>query len=156
MFASLICNKYLYAQKFIRTATPSDMEWINKCYDEVKFVHSDYNNETIAIFEYNENKAGIGRMVTIDQNNLELGGMYVFHGYRNKGIARDLVEYMIKTTDVSKNIYCIPFVKYEHFYRSCGFTDVKDWEAVPNKLKQKLDWCNSFYGEPLSLLKLKL
>ncbi len=66
----------------IRTANRSEIEWINKCYDEVEFVHSIFDKEVIAIAEFNNQNAGIGRLVRINSDNLELGGMYVFDAFR--------------------------------------------------------------------------
>lgn len=53
----------------IRRAKPSEIDWINNCYDQVKFVHSTFDNEIIAIAESCGEKAGLGRLVTVDANN---------------------------------------------------------------------------------------
>lgn len=69
----------------IRAAERQEVEWINNCYDQVEFIHSHFENEIIAIAEFNGEKAGLGRLVKVDENNLELGGMYVFESFREKG-----------------------------------------------------------------------
>lgn len=66
----------------VRIVKKAEMEWINKCYNEVEFVHSNFDKEIIAVAELDGHRAGIGRLVTIDSNYLELGGMYVFESYR--------------------------------------------------------------------------
>ena len=68
----------------VRAAKKSEMEWINTKYDEVEFVHSIFDKEVIAVAEANGQKAGIGRLVTIDENNFELGGIYVFEEFRGR------------------------------------------------------------------------
>ena len=33
----------------VRAARESEIDWVNKCYDEVEFVHSTFDKEVIAI-----------------------------------------------------------------------------------------------------------
>ncbi|MBS0622859.1 MAG: GNAT family N-acetyltransferase [Verrucomicrobia bacterium] len=75
----------------LRRAEPSEISWVNQCYAEVQFIHSNFDREVIAIAEVNGQKAGLGRLVTINDENLELGGMYVFEEFRGQGIARKVL-----------------------------------------------------------------
>lgn len=47
----------------IRAAEKPEMEWINNCYDQVEFIHSHFENEIIAIAEFNGEKAGLGSIM---------------------------------------------------------------------------------------------
>lgn len=42
----------------VRVATEREMAWVNSCYDEVEFIHSQFDNEIIAIAEFGEKKRG--------------------------------------------------------------------------------------------------
>src|SRR5438128_1026460 len=79
----------------IRAAEKQEMAWINGCYDEVEFIHSHFDSEIIAVAEFDGEKAGLGRLVKVDEQNLELGGMYVFESFRNKGIAKEIVTFLL-------------------------------------------------------------
>lgn len=139
----------------IRTAKKSDISWINKCYDEVDFVHSNFENEIIAIAECNEQKAGIGRLVKVDDKNLELGGMYVFESFRGKGIAKELVRFLLTYVKLSQTVYCIPFEHLLPLYKQCGFTNCSEFDLVPEKILEKYRWCQTKYPNPTALLVLE-
>jgi len=107
------------------------MEWIKNCYDQVEFIHWHFENEIIAIAEFNGEKAGLGRLVKVDENNLELGEMYVFESFRGKGIAKETVNFLLIHVSPSQTVYCIPFEHLLHFYKQCGFTNCCNFESVP-------------------------
>ena len=89
----------------VRDAKITEIEWINQRYDEVEFVHSVFENEVIAIAEIEGQKAGLGRLV--NKGYLELGGIYVFDSFRGKGIAGEIVEFLLGYVDSQRTIYCI-------------------------------------------------
>jgi N-acetylglutamate synthase-like GNAT family acetyltransferase len=139
----------------LRTANKSEMAWINCCYDDLGFVHSDFNREIIAIAEYEGQKAGLGRLVTIDENNFELGGMYVFNQYRDKGIAKEIVRFLLNHVECLQTVYCIPFQHLTHFYAGCGFEMCVQREQVPKEILEKFHWCKGKYPSPTSLMVKK-
>lgn len=139
----------------IRAAEKQEMEWINNCYDQVEFIHSHFGNEIIAIAEFNGEKAGLGRLVKVDENNLELGGMYVFESFRGKGIAKEIVNFLLTHVQPSQTVYCIPFEHLLHFYKQCGFTHCSNFESVPSKILAKYRWCQEKYAQPTALLVLE-
>lgn len=138
----------------IRKAVEAEIEWINNKYDEVQFVHSIFQNEIIAIAEINGEKAGLGRLVTIDHENLELGGIYVFPSYRGKGIAAKLVSFLLKQADAHYHVYCIPFTKLIGFYGQFGFISLESTKKVPERVLKKYRWCEESYNEKVELLFL--
>lgn len=138
----------------IKTATQNDLNWINNCYDKVNFVHSDLGNETIAIACYDSVPAGIGRLVTIDGNATELGGIYVFESFRGKGIAGEIVKYLLKFPTHFKDIYLLPFEPLANFYRQFGFTECLIDNSIPLKIKNKHSWCNQHYPQATLLFRL--
>lgn len=136
----------------IRAAEKHEMTWINSCYDQVEFMHSHFDNEIIAIAEYNGEKAGIGRLVKVDEKNLELGGMYVFDSFRGKGAAREIVSFLLTHVQPSQTVYCIPFEHLLRFYKQCGFIHCSNFEFVPQKILDKYHWCQEKYTHPTALL----
>ncbi len=136
----------------VRLATRPEINWINQRYDEVEFVHSDFDQEVIAVAEVDGQKAGIGRLVTIDANHLELGGMYVFEQHRGQGVAQKIVEFLLKHALPSQTTYCIPFEHLKPFYERNGFTSCTNLERVPKKLLEKYLWCKDKYSQPTVLL----
>lgn len=137
----------------IRIAKTSEIAWINECYENVGFIPSNFDKEIIAIAEYENQKAGIGRLVHIDGHNLELGGMYVFETFRGKGIARQIVDFLLGKVLPSQKVYCIPFQHLEHFYKAFGFVTCHG--KIPQELLKKYNWCQTQYTQPTSLLVLQ-
>jgi GNAT superfamily N-acetyltransferase len=136
----------------LRLAERSELDWVNQCYDEVGFVHSHFDNEIIAIAEVAGEKAGLGRLVAIDANHLELGGMYVFEAFRGQGVAKKIVEFLLKYAKPHQTIYCIPFEHLHHFYKRFGFAPCQLLEKVPTAVLEKYRWCQQTYETPTLLL----
>ena len=135
----------------IRKALLKDLPWVNEQYDKVQFKHSVYEREFIAIAEVEGAPAGIGRLVSIDEGNLELGGMYVQDEYRGLGVAKGIVLYLLQQAK-NKTVYCLPFAHLENFYSACGFAPVHDIAHVPEEVVQKWEWCQNMYPQPTLLL----
>lgn len=139
----------------LRLAKRSELGWINECYDRVEFIHSNFDNEIIAIAELNGQKAGVGRLITIDKETLELGGIYVLESFRNKGMAKELVTFLLKQAKPGQIVYCIPFEHLASFYKKCGFASCANLEDVPKDILKKYFWCREKYTNPTALLVLK-
>jgi N-acetylglutamate synthase-like GNAT family acetyltransferase len=143
----------------VRRATISEIDWINQCYAEVEFVPSHFEKEIIAVAEYNGQKAGLGRLVSIDENNLELGGMYVFDTFQGKGIPKKITEFLLNQLIETQNVYCLPFQHllplYKFAFTRFGFVLCTDFSQAPKKVFEKFQWCQTKYSKPVSLLVLK-
>lgn len=139
----------------VALAEKSDIDWVNHCYDQVEFVHSNFESEWIAIAEFDRQKAGLGRLVEIDEKTLELGGMYVFESFRGKGIAKELVRFLLNYVKPGQMVYCIPFEHLLHFYKQFGFINCFNFDAVPKKILNKYHWCQEKYSVPTALLMLE-
>ncbi len=88
----------------LRFATPADLKVINERYAEIDFVPS-HAGELIVLASIDEKIIGQGRVVGIDANSGELGGIYVFPGNEGLGIARKVVDFLIKNSDFSMLYY---------------------------------------------------
>ena len=136
----------------LRTAEKSDIEWVNNCYDQIEFVRSSLDDEIIAIAEFDKQTAGLGMLIKVDETSLELGGMYVFESFRGKGIAKEIVNFLLTHAQPSQTVYCIPFEHLLPFYKQYGFTNCHNLESVPSKILNKYHWCQEKYIHPTALL----
>lgn len=134
-------------------AKKSEIEWINNCYDRVEFVHSDLEKEIIAIARMDREKVGLGRLVKIDKNHLELGGIYVLEPFRGKKIANEIIGFLLNQVK-DQTVYCIPFEHLISLYKKYGFVDCCNFEQVPKEILQKYNWCKEKYSTPTTLLIL--
>lgn len=139
----------------VRTARRSEIEWINSCYDQIEFMHSDFDSEIIAIAEFDGQKAGLGRLVKMDEEQFELGGMYTFEAFRGKGAAKEIVKFLLSHVKPLQRVYCIPFEHLLPFYKQRGFKNCSDQELVHQKILDKYQWCREKYAHPTALLVLE-
>ncbi|WP_299272510.1 GNAT family N-acetyltransferase [uncultured Psychroserpens sp.] len=127
----------------VNKAKKNDLNWINAKYCEIGFVKSNYENEYIVIAKVENVNAGLGRLVKIDEYNIELGGIYTFSKFRGLGVAQYIVRNLCsKNPFGNANIWCLPFENLYEFYSKFGFehcTTIKGPQVVFEKLK----WCNS-------------
>lgn len=139
----------------IRQARINEVDWINKKYEEIGFLHSNISSEVVAIGEIGDQKVGLGRMVTLDSNNLELAGIYVFEPFRKMGIAGKIIEFLMKYRQKNQNVYCIPFSKLTKFYESFGFVICKPNKEIPKAILDKCKWCEKSHKAMVEVLILK-
>ncbi len=124
-------------------AKKDQIDWINSKYDEVDFARSNYENEYIVIAKVNNENAGLGRLVKIDNDAIELGGIYAFPNFRGIGIAENIVRSLCEQNPFGPStIWCLPFENLLRFYSKFGFKNSEDKE-VPEKVAKKLEWCNA-------------
>ena len=131
--------------------TDNDLPAINARYAEIGFVPS-HAGELIVVATLAGDTAGQGRVVPIDATSGELGGIYVLPHYQGRGVAKRVVEFLIRHTDLPV-LYCLPFAELEGFYRSMGFLPVMQQDGVPQQVLQKHQWCNATYDKPVLLLE---
>lgn len=131
----------------IRAARTDEADWVNERYAEVRFIPSDLSKDLVLIAEIARQPAGLGRLVPVDDDTAELGGMLVFDAFRGKGVARALIDALIAAS--TKTIYCIPFAKLEALYAAAGFTRT---EEAPAAVRSKYEWCQRTYDQPVLLM----
>lgn len=132
-----------------------EIDWVNEKYREVNFISSDYTNELVVIAHVNNEKAGLGRLVKIDEDNIELGGIYVFPNFRGMGVAHRIVDHLCKGNPFENAIiWCLPFDNLKAFYSNFGF-EIYNGNKVPEKIADRLKWCNTDnrYGKEVILLR---
>lgn len=136
-----------------KIAAIEDFSVINKLYDEVGFVHSHPNKDIVIIGKNNDEIIALGRIVKIDNDNAELGGMYVKDEWRSHGIANSIVTRLLEISKDYKFIFCLPFQRLLNFYMKFGFIKPKE-HNIPIEIVEKHKWCNSQYTEAVELLVL--
>ncbi|GAA4271786.1 GNAT family N-acetyltransferase [Aquimarina gracilis] len=137
----------------IQKAEKSQIQWINDVYQQIGFIASNYDTEYIAIANKGTVACGLGRITHIDQENLELGGMYVFEEFRGMGIANEIVKHLLTQSDQTKKIWCLPFSHLANFYWQFGFKNHEEYNfEIPKKVLSKYKWCNDTYNDKVLLL----
>jgi len=131
----------------LRAATASDARWINERYAEVRFLPSDLSREVVVIASIDDEPAGIGRIVDVDEQSCELGGMLVFEQFRGRGVARAIIDELLQHAR-GRDVYCIPFAELEGLYGSAGFART---EYAPQEIREKFEWCQRTYEKPVIL-----
>lgn len=132
----------------LRTARLEEEGWVNEQYAAVGFIPSDLAKDTVVIAELDEAPAGLGRLVRAD-NAYELGGMLVFERFRGRGVARAIIDELLRIAD-DRDVYCIPFAELEALYASAGFIPC---DNAPNAVREKFAWCQTAYDKPVLLMK---
>ncbi|MBP3972854.1 GNAT family N-acetyltransferase [Bacillus sp. WL1] len=141
----------------IQMATSNDLEWINNQYDSIGFVRSDLKRDKVAIITYNNEYAGVGRLVQIDEDTLEMGGIYILPQFRGLHLAGELVSFLVETAKKLQvpNVYCLPFEELEKFYKKYGYIEVDTTkEFVHPIILKKYNWCLDHYDKHVLLCKL--
>ncbi|MGU3371467.1 GNAT family N-acetyltransferase [Bacillus mycoides] len=141
----------------IQMAISSDLEWINNQYESIGFVQSDLERDKVAIITYKNEYAGVGRLVQIDKDTIEMGGIFILPQFRGLQLAGELVSFLVETAKKLqvKNVYCLPFEELENFYKKYGFTEVDAIKEVIHPIiLKKYNWCLEHYDKHVLLFKL--
>lgn len=130
-------------------ASSADLSWINKHYEEISFKTT--SERDFQIFATIDGEfAGLGRIVHIDDQNGELGGIYVLPKFRGMKIAEEIVKSLLDHNKYAV-LWCIPFKPLKNFYRKFEFHEVRG-ESVPEEIEKKVKWCEGRYPDPAILL----
>jgi hypothetical protein len=132
----------------LRIAHADELQWINERYAEVGFVPS-HAGELVIVAEIDGERAGIGRLVDVDESACELGGMLVFERFRGLGVSRAIIDALLTHAN-GRTAYCIPFAELESLYAGAGFART---EEAPEKVLEKYRWCQGAYDKPVILMK---
>ncbi|NGP44869.1 GNAT family N-acetyltransferase [Bacillaceae bacterium SIJ1] len=142
----------------IKTATIHELEWVNQQYEQIGFVPSHLENETIAIVTFKGAFAGVGRIVYLNDNEAEIGGIYILNEFRGQSLASELVDHLVKEAKRRhfKEVYCLPFEELKPFYMKFGFKEIDDnSKQINHDMLKKLQWCSENYEKNVLLLKFK-
>ncbi|HEX8252017.1 MAG TPA: GNAT family N-acetyltransferase [Thermoanaerobaculia bacterium] len=137
----------------LRRAARSDAEWINAAYARVHFLPSELERDLVIVAQVDGEHAGIGRLVPAGEQAYELGGMLVFEDFRGRGVARAIIDELLRNAGEA-DVYCIPFADLEPVYAKAGFARRERDGALPEHIVEKLDWCEREMRRPVILMQL--
>jgi GNAT superfamily N-acetyltransferase len=107
-------------------------------------------------------RVGLGRLVTLAPEVLELGGIWTDDAMRGRGIARAMVTALLARLEgagverpmrpARRELWCIPFTHLSGFYQSFGFAlRAPPW---PPEIAAKVDDCVDHGLPPVVVLAL--
>ncbi len=135
----------------LRRATEADAGWINAAYANIRFQQSDLARDLVIVAELDGEYAGLGRLVPAGERAYELGGMLVFDAFRGRGVAKAIIDELLRHAG-GREVYCIPFADLEPIYAKAGFARRERDEALPEHIREKLDWCEREMERPVILM----
>jgi GNAT superfamily N-acetyltransferase len=138
----------------LRLANTDDAQWINERYASVHFQPSNLSRDLMVVAEIDGAAAGIGRLVPAGEHACELGGMLVFEEFRGRGMARAIIEELLRHAN-GRAVYCIPFAELEPIYAGAGFVRIIPDEELPAYIREKLDWCAREIDRPVILMVIR-
>jgi N-acetylglutamate synthase-like GNAT family acetyltransferase len=133
----------------LRVAEPHELPWINARYDDVRFQHSDATHRVV-VAEADGEPAGMGRLVPAG-DAYELGGMLVFDTFRGRGVARQIIDELLRLAE-GRDVYCIPFADLEPIYAKAGFARIEEDATTPQYVREKMEWCRREMPRPVVLM----
>lgn len=137
--------------------TPTELVWVNQQYERIGFQPSTLDHEVIAIVMSQDDYAGVGRLVKLNEHEAELGGIYILDPFRGQSLAYEIVSFLVEESKRQgiKTVYCIPFEELQHFYKKFGFHEFDvSASSVDSKVLTKYQWCLETYDKNVLLLKL--
>ena len=138
----------------VRAIKPGELDWVNEQYQSINFVPT-VSGDHQFIAEIDRQKVGLGRLAYITDEIWEMGGIYVLPEWRRKSIAREIVKYLLTQAN-NIHLYCIAFPNLVAFYQKMGFVKCSEPGRVPEKFKQKYQWCQQTYPQGVLLLEIPL
>lgn len=136
----------------VRKALRQEMAWINDRYDEAGFKRANFDDEIIAIAELDGERAGLGRLLKLDDHTAELAGIYVVPNFRQQGVATKTLEFLLQEAAGFEIVYCMPFAKMQDFYANYGFATPDENFSISPEVKDKLSGYYRTPGEAVELL----
>jgi GNAT superfamily N-acetyltransferase len=117
----------------IRDLRDDERAWADAQYRAIQFAVAPAPAVAL-VAERDGARVGLGRLVALSADVLELGGIWTDDAARGSGIARTMVTtLLIRATQLGSPgpLWCIPFAHLGAFYRSFGFTDrAAPWPAA--------------------------
>jgi GNAT superfamily N-acetyltransferase len=107
----------------IRDLRDDERDWANALYRAIKFAVTP-RDAVALVAELDGARVGLGRLVALAPDVLELGGIWTDEAVRGRGIARAMVNALLARREQAGSagpLWCIPFAHLSAFYQSCGF-----------------------------------
>ena len=132
----------------VRPATPADRPYIDATYRGIDFAACAPDDELV-VAEDAGTRLGIGRLVPLGRDSVELGGIFVEPAARRAGVAAAVVRTLLGRAG-GRRVYCVPFSHRVGYYKRFGFVDCPVDAAVPAGIHGKLRFCQSRYPDTVA------
>ena len=133
----------------LRTLRDDERDWANARYRELRFSPSPPGT-TGVVAELGGARVGLGRLLALAPDVLELGGIWTAEAARGRGVARQVVEALLAAWPRRGQLWCIPFEHLVGFYQSCGFRPAaQPWPAA---IAAKVDGCGAVHAAAVVVL----
>src|SRR5262249_23907775 len=119
----------------VRPAGPADRDFIARTYASIQFEESPADDVLVA--EHEGERVGLGRLVPVADDTVELGGIWTDERHRRLGVAGLVVRALLERAG-SRCVYCIPFRPLAGYYKRFGFIDAAVDETVPRAVAEKV------------------
>jgi len=137
--------------------TEQELAWANQVYASLRFVPST-SADRLLLARVDNQLVGMGRIVQLDEQNVEIGGIYVKESHRNKGVARRMVQRLAQETrQEPAACWILGFRHLMSFYQSMGFDIVAKSQSWPCCVCKKVGVCGNTFSEGcVTVLRQKL
>ncbi|MDF1654498.1 MAG: GNAT family N-acetyltransferase [Coxiellaceae bacterium] len=136
----------------IRLVKEEEIEWINETYVMQGFNPSEFERDILILAESDGKTAGFGRLIKIDNDSVEMGGIYIFPEFRHRNCANQIITYLLERSNKWKNVYCVPPLSMYSLYENFGFKASDHLDTVPEFIIKKYDWDRSKQSNDQSYL----
>jgi GNAT superfamily N-acetyltransferase len=131
----------------IRELRDDERAWANAQYRAIQFAITPPDAVAL-VAELAGQRIGLGRLVPLAADVVEMGGIWTDDALRGRGIARAMVAALLERTD--GELWCIPFTHLSAFYESFGFAlRASPW---PPSITAKVDECIAHALPPVRVL----
>src|SRR6266702_6358102 len=134
----------------VRSATPADRPYIDAAYRAIDFAACAPDDELVVADDAGA-PIGIGRLVPLGGDAVELGGIFVEPAARRAGVAAAVVRALLERAG-GRRVFCVPFSHLVDYYKRFGFVDCPVDAAVPAGIHAKLRFCQSRYPDTVVVL----
>ena len=135
----------------VRPAGPADRDFIARTYASIQFARTPADDVLVA--EHEGERVGLGRLVPVDEDTVELGGIWTDERHRRLGVAAMVVRALLERAG-GRRVYCIPFRPLAGYYKRFGFIDAELDETVPRAVAEKVAASEKKFAQGVALLKM--
>jgi len=135
----------------VRPAGPADRDFIAATYASIEFERTPADDVLVA--EHEGERVGLGRLVPVADDTVELGGIWTDERHRRLGVAALVVRALLDRA-AGRRVYCIPFRPLAGYYRRFGFIDAPLDETVPRAVADKVAATDRRFAQGVTLLRL--
>jgi len=133
----------------VRPAGPADRDFIARTYASIEFEETPADDVLVA--EHEGQRVGLGRLVPVGDDAVELGGIWTDERHRRLGVAALVVRALLERA-AGRRVYCIPFRPLAGYYKRFGFIDAAVDETVPRAIAEKVAGTDRRFPQGVALL----